>query len=415
LSLAFACSALAQVRVMPRIPTSLTPVTIYYNYIHGMPATALGAAVRRVGPIIHVYLSIEEFRITSATEQSYIAVPIGMLEGGDYEIRTHLAGKFVTMPLRVLDATTFPLGPPGAAWYSQGDGCGASMGAPHFLEFEEVVVRVAGARPVVVAGPLFNFWTDECGAAPRLTDVEVTLPDGEKVIAHNAFTFYDEFGPTRAFVFEDVFVPIYFNGRGATGDWRTELALRATDSAGPREVRVTVRVSVPSKGYRVDDRRTVIAASDIGNQPGGFYLHVGRNSVERLRPELRVWDASAPEVTPTRIPVVREQDWLAGLSRIEAIPLREGTRVTVRVYAPDGDLDKIIMQGKTREIIRPVRDAEDRPRFASFDFAVGKEGFPVTTFFGDPFGTRYWVMITLTDPVTHQVTVLTPQREESRN
>jgi hypothetical protein len=274
--------------------------------------------------------------------------------------------------------------------------------------FEEADLRFGTTRAFLERGRL-HF--DGC-PAPGLYDVEVTTPEGETLIARNGFTVYEGApGTTHPYVFEDVLVPIYLNRQGAGGDWRTELALRVTDFR-------LVPIYAPWGSFNAATSRSVIDAAVIGNRENGFFLRVARNGVERFRPEVRVWNAAVAGVVPTRLPLVRERDWLAGVSVIESLPASNGTRVTVRVYSPDEHLKwvKITTVGMQVRSVQPTRASADAPRFASFEFTVPNgAGLPKMTFAPETFGDRYWVMVTLTDNVTGQVVVLTPQPEETRN
>ncbi|HKR62649.1 MAG TPA: hypothetical protein VJZ00_02865 [Thermoanaerobaculia bacterium] len=149
-----------------------------------------------------------------------------------------------------------------------------------------------------------------------------------------------------------------------------------------------------------------------GTRPTGFYLRVGRNGVEKFRPELLVWNAAEPKMLPARVPIVREQDWLAGESRIERIPVGAGVRATVRIYSPDDDLAYLRASGG-RQIV-PSRPAPDLPRFASFDLTTDANGIPAIDFLPKPYGARYFVLITFTDPRTGQLAVVTAQPARMR-
>ena len=404
--LALAGSAFAEVRVVPPIPTNLTPVTLHFSGIEGCAFTyATGAAVERVGQVIRVRIALGGECILSVTDDWYIAVPVGALEPGNYEVLADAGRGFVKMAqFKVLDATTFPITPPGLL---VSECFGYLLRAP--MVFHDAQLRLGNAEAFVDDGGRMS--VSDC-AEPGLVDVEVTTPDGETFIARNGFTFYEgESGATHPYVYEDVLIPIYLNARGASGDWRTELAFRAT------ELGRVVPFYAPWGRFEAGSERAVIAPVEVGNRGNGFFLRVARNGVERFLPELRVWNAAVADVVPTRLPVVRERDWLAGASVIETLPAAKGTRVTVRVYSPGDDSIgvEVAMADAQRRVIQPTRGSADAPRFASFEFTVtDSTGLPKMTFTPSVFGYRYWVMVTLTDAVTHQVVVLTPEPEETR-
>jgi hypothetical protein len=413
LCIAVSVSALAEthVRFVPPIPTNLTPVTIYYDGFGGAGGCgvdALGAVVKREGRVITVLLQLKRVCIIATPPLDWsIAVPLGTLEPGNYEVRTNATNVVVDDIVRfsVLDATTFPISPPGAPLHAF---------PPYELRgpslYDGADIRIGNVE-ATVNGRLDLTYGDDL-AALGLADVEVTMANGEKVIARNAFTFYDSHEITPPLVFEDVFVPIYFNGRGSTGDWRTELALR---SIHRRESSIPFWAPWGSTHGGFTDVNNVAYPLDprvIGNRPNGFYLRVARNGVEALRCDLKVWDAEVVGTVQARVPVVRERDWLAGLSDIGDLPLGEGRRVTVRVYAPDDDLQsvKVTRRGVNDVVLRPVRHSSNAPRYASLEFtSQATDSRSFMEFMPSPFGTRYWVLVTITDSKSHELIVLTPQ------
>lgn len=404
--LALAGSAFAHVRVVPPIPTNLTPVTLYFNGGLGCPIYPTGAAVQRVGESIRLHLGFDRDCIFAVAHEWQIAVPLGALEPGHYEIFADSPSGAQVVQFDVLDATTFPITPPGI--HVNDCGGAGDLYAPDVFD-EDAELRFGNGTAVVHPRGELGFF--DC-AEPGLKDLEVTTPSGETLIARNGFTVYEGSGRTHPYVYEDVLVPIYLNGRGASGDWRTELAVHASDSYDRK-----VPIYAPWGSLEAGLSRSVIAPADIGNRGNGFFLRVARNGVERFRPELRVWNAAVSGVVPTRLPVVRERDWLAGVSVVESLPAMKGTRVTVRVYSPEDDsvCVGVVTDGAQNRYICPTRASADAPRFESYEFIVSSAlGLRRMTFSPDSFGSRYWVMVTLTDDLTGQVIVLTPQPEETR-
>jgi hypothetical protein len=392
---------------VPPIPTNLTPVTVYYEGGAGCPVTAVSATVQRDAHVIQVRLSFSAECIISPADQWHIAVPLGALEPGNYEIRAESRGKHTpnlpAISVRVLDATSFPMSPPG--YDLNGSERVGLPRAPFFWTYYEG--RLGPCETLIYQGAVEVVG---CTRTPGLVDIELESDDGDQIKARNAFAFYDSLtGAGREFVFEDVLVPIQYNGLGATGDWRSELSLRAMDSANPAD---SIVVLAPdSSPFRADAQARVFR---MPNRVEGYFVRVARNGVERLRPTLRVWNASVEGVTPTRLPLVRERDWLAGNSRVDAFPLAAGTRVTVRAYSPEDSLHVRTVRGTMFSDLRFGPRSADGPRFTAYEFVTDASGFPQMMFAGEPFGARYWVMITYTDARNGQVVVVTPQPELSR-
>lgn len=148
----------------------------------------------------------------------------------------------------------------------------------------------------------------------------------------------------------------------------------------------------------------------------GTFLYVPKGRGDDFTGTLRVQDLSRQaETWGTEIPIVRDRDFTTGATNLLDVPLHEGFRETLRVYAPtDGLLRVRVFEtadspGLLSEQIVPLR-----PPQGIHDPGYGELGLYIAGNVGrieiEPLtpGLRYWAFVSITNNETQHITTITP-------
>jgi hypothetical protein len=189
--------------------------------------------------------------------------------------------------------------------------------------------------------------------------------------------------------------------------------------------------NLPSGGLIQIEPRTAQRGTS-GGPRGAIYI-VERAYRDEVHLSLRIADVNRRPVSMgTEIPIVREEDWLARPVELLDVPTDFSVRQTLRVYDPDAS-----QQVSVRMTIHPLTENEAiaeaiiEPRDGSVwttsfpwyhdpDYAEIPDlvaafpqiaAYPRVRIRLEPMGPgmRYWAFVTITDNMTQQVSVITPQ------
>lgn len=182
-------------------------------------------------------------------------------------------------------------------------------------------------------------------------------------------------------------------------------------------------------GYPAIRSRTTVMANELAERGAIFVLE--RAFADEVHLSLRIADVSRRPISQgTEVPVVRERDWLSRPIEFLDVPTGFAVRQMLRVYETDGTDETAV-----RVLVYPIRDNEPiaeavlEPRGGARYFE-GQTGAPAYAEIADlverfpqivaherlrirlePLtpGMRYWAFVTITDNMTQEVTVVSPQ------
>ncbi len=375
-----ATAARAQLRFFPAYPDSHTAVRAAWS------AAVCGPDIPKVtvsGSSIEIHVDVVPVVACIATlpiVQTEVA--LGVLPAGTYDVRTSGEGVpplEATLVVRGVDP--FRVTPPGAP---------LTGGGEVMLVHDDNVYEYAAAPPYSVefgGVPAQSVRLGQYGLmvvppphAAGLVDVTWRSAQGRSETARSSFRYYDPSEGADPFVFERVLFPVAFEGAGAYGSqWTTD------NSAYGHEV-------VLADGSK---RNGVVLLPKV-SQADGSSLFVGRGAYRDLSFSSRIRDLSRQaESAGTAVPVVRENDFRTSMAFYD-IPHGPNYRVTLRVWTTeDGgypDAKRVSPDGLPF-VIKDVTAtlSPDQP-------------LVVTSFRGQLFA-----LLTVTNNVTQQVTVMTPR------
>lgn len=227
--------------------------------------------------------------------------------------------------------------------------------------------------------------------------------------------------PLHGATTERVLLPVaVLDVPGANGSvWRSELW------ANVREAGVVVRPLLVADldELPVDTTSLPIALRRAGQSPG-LFLHVGRERIDAIDFNLRVWDRSrAHETWGTEIPVIRESAFRNREISLMPLPVETGFRNMVRIYANDAGTVRVRIT--TLEHGHPERlmyDADHTLEPAPSVYVAPYLQIAVEDVIGDTAATRLrvditplndglriWAFASTTHNETQHFTTITPQ------
>ena len=241
--------------------------------------------------------------------------------------------------------------------------------------------------------------------------VDVAVEDANtRRTARAIFRYYDPSAPPDPAAFEPVLIPIVFNGPGAHGSlWETSVEVFNANYDMTLEPFAPGAPVVPSA-------RAVSLTEWLGQRGRGVMYWIPRQIGADARFGARIRDVSRnPDRLGTELPIAREHDYADDLV-FTSVPLRPGTRASLRLYAPDGDASSNVFvyvtdaNGKTEWLsTKWIRDGrmelalhEDVGRESGL---TGKVTIKVAGF----FGIRLWGFVTVTDDQTQEVMIVRQQ------
>ena len=226
-----------------------------------------------------------------------------------------------------------------------------------------------------------------------------------------------------------ILIPINYSGPGAFGaDWLTQVLVENLSGSDLRQPGASFRVICSADEGCVSD---TIATGSIGYldtpAPGGFILdHVNSGDSDGVFASVRIATGARSVLTGgTSIPIARDSDFRSEivLPLVPSASFDRPVRAMIRIYsldAPDGAVARVSFRSHTFEAPFPFPDVPVRlsrplgsplfPAYAAADlFAVlqGRGAFGSLRVKA-PEGSRIWVLVTLTDNVTNEVTAITP-------
>jgi hypothetical protein len=381
LALLVSASAFGQLSIVPRVVTNRSPGFAIHWSITGPWYAA---------PLLHIdgntiIIEVEEWPCfllspcVSAGEMN-----VAMLPAGDYDVvlRDTHGNTILSRTLAILDITTLPIIPAGRPISDEAMSFGAlPRNFPDMrLEFgsEKLPGAIDGGH--VVAPPSNH---------EELLDVAYDAGPRGSGIARNAFTYANDACRDER-IWERVLVPIDSNAAGAYGSrWVTDVSI-----VGPE------RVPGLGPGRDCEFGATIGAP---GTHPSGVYVRIPRTASHLVEVRVRVRETSRDGL-PIEIPVVRDDEWLTGVSEIEMPKLREGQRAMLRVYMKEDD-GAVLQVDKFS--LRLAAADRDTPRFASMDVSSMSGTIRLSPSNGawSIGASEYWAMITITDNVTQQFVV----------
>ena len=273
--------------------------------------------------------------------------------------------------------------------------------------------------------------------APGVVDVTVNVAGQPPVTMPNAFT-YSEATEAR---YEKLLLPVYFDGfvNGAFGSrWQTDLWIR---NNGQEAVEIgpwacpsdQVCASTYPLIYSFRSGRSLRNLPALGEVPDGNpsrLLYVDRERAGDVSFSLRFADVSRSALDGgVDLPVIREREMRTSVSQLFNVPLGTSFRAMLRMYEIDqpSSAFRVTFYAQSEGDDVPLHSVElnatsrqngefrSKAGYAQIDLGellklerswpetVRVEITPLTA------GSRYWALVSLTNNVTQNVTLVTPQ------
>lgn len=351
-----------QWRVVPVAPTNLTPVVIAFSGVDEFPPVS--PRVRIDGATIHV----EFGRAFNVPREWREQVQLGALPPGNYEVVVTKEGDPPQrFPLRVRDATTFPILTPIAVGEVEIDVM-TRYPTRVFLGTRLARFTHANRGGIVV--------TPNAPIAPGLYDLTFEYFDGRKETARNAVEFVerDEGQPFG----ERQLMPVWFNGPGADGtQWRSEFDI-------------------------ADERRArMIREFEDEPHPRGLFWRIPPHRLLNLRYAVRVREAKSDRPSAV-VPFIPERAFRISVW-VPAVPTGPGQRATLRVYSLE-PAEVTVLVGGQRRLVTTTRARLTEPAFASIDISNFQGEQDVFVQSVEPV----WALASTYDAVTGDLTIRMP-------
>lgn len=295
------------------------------------------------------------------------------------------------------------------------------------IEIEDVTFRVGDTQGL--PGPISIVAPD---LTPGWKDVRITNNSGTHVFP--AAVYYHQVNSEPDIhAFERILFPVLFSTGGLGGSrWVSEAVIANPTRwtiENANEVLPIVCVTYPC-GERLEPRSRV--AFDGEGYPRGVVLHVPRGEADLLAFSLRVRDVSRQaQGLGTEVPVVREHEMVrdADVTLLD-VPRDPEYRTKVRIYAY---ADPVEDDGRD-PVLRLVAPNGDRisetpfvlsrnctsakcsetPFYGEVDLAPGARGDRADVYVQLPSGWLGWAMASVTNNVTQQVTIVSPNGKGGR-
>jgi hypothetical protein len=418
---AFALTLAAEQRVAvhPPGPTSVTPIELHIPVTCFAPETT----VTRVGSVIKVELNMAHICDPPSTF-SYVTY-LDPLPPGEYtvEVRTPgVEGLYASTKFVVRDGAPRPYAvhpfairsaPAGLRmWIGPTNGGSVCDGT----DCSGVHVRVRNAEVTRLTGVNGGAFFDAPALPPGLYDVTVQRGDVVTMLPAAVYSFGDEVDLS---VFERVLFPVLADVAGANGSqWIAESVIsnpKPWDVDNFNNV-IPILCVISPCGERLRSRTETKFSN--GFYPHGVALLTPRPEAPFLAFALRARDTSREaQGFGTEIPVVREEDMLRNTDiTLLDVPRDPRYRVKVRMYAFEPFYFPNAIQGSLTigseahvfDYTRECASCPEEPAYAEFDLAPGAEGQFSTVYVTPPLEAFGWAFATVTNNVTQQVTVVTP-------
>jgi hypothetical protein len=236
----------------------------------------------------------------------------------------------------------------------------------------------------------------------------------------NGFTFAGETDAT----FDRLLLPVYVpTTPGAFGSqFVTQLTLW-NKGAAPLQV-FGVTFGCPFLCPIDESRSTTLGPRDTTQtgfvptgRPGAF-VYVAKGRTDDLTGTLRVHDISrATETWGTDVPIVRERDFVSGVTGLVDIPRSPNFRQTLRVYAKNEGFVRVrLFETQTglnflSEAVVALRAGRDTYDPAYGEMATFPAGSGVTRIEIEPIteNLRYWAFVSVTSNNFQHITTITPK------
>ncbi|HUO83732.1 MAG TPA: IPT/TIG domain-containing protein [Thermoanaerobaculia bacterium] len=261
-----------------------------------------------------------------------------------------------------------------------------------------------------------------------------------KLVARNAFTFFDPATDPDPADFEKVLLPVFFFGQGMhQSEWVTEATVY---NEGPEAVEFANPIfegDPTCPALCGCSARSEIQAGERNRicsqfaQSWGLILWAPESGADQLHYSLRVRDLSRQATSAgTEIPVIHEQELRSGTIVLLDVPAdsrfrstlrlfdvqgRDGMQVRMRIHADDEEeprVDTILTLRQSVVNIMPD-PFPTSPSYgyvgdltATFPVLAGAAMFRVDLEPLEPLE-RFWAFVSITNNDTQQITVVTPQ------
>jgi hypothetical protein len=324
---------------------------------------------------------------------SVFTVVAGPLPSGVYEVETH--GTLHPTRARILVRPTLPRVAPAAVPITGGSVTIEDLPrspAPSVVSVDGVIAKI-----------LPNGYIEVPPHAAGTVDVAITA-NGVTRIIRAGLTYFDPNAPADPQVFERLLFPIAFDGPGAFGtQWRTSNLYAYTNGVWLRDP--------PCGGFCPTDGDGRDGVRQMS--PAGVFLYAIRGGAE-IKGMSSIRDLTRnPAGIPTTVPVAHESDFKESWT-IYSVPVDpQKYRTTLRVWSLDRPLKFSVFFGASFFFQGhvDVQTSDSEPHFAQVDLTAALKGAPVTIInIGATAGTfeRSWAMVSVTNNVTQEVTIVTP-------
>jgi hypothetical protein len=407
----------------PPNPTSRTPITalIFSSGGLGCPSidprvtvegSRVTVAIRRVANICFAVGA--DFR-----SHAYI----GMLPPGEYDVVLRLDGiDFPPVKLRVAngDFTAQPREVP----TSGGTKIKFAFAEEHIFCSDEgynhdgcqtVVVKVGNVQAPFIAtsnGSSVDFYAP--GRAPGLADVSIG-GDNRDTQAPAALRYYDPAAPPTSDVYDRLLFPTLYNGGGFNGSrWTTEATVVNTST---ESVNTACRAR-PCPGA-IPAMSSLRLDKTIGQHRNGYLLWVPYSSVGLIYANETIRQEAGEKPSTAFVPAIAVSDMPRKKTLVlDGIPFDGSHRIQLRMYSiSDGWNDRVSAAFFVNGAATPYRSSGefiipqevDEPAYGEVQVkppeGIGTLRIEIRP--GTPF--PFWAFVSVTDNVTHEVSVILPR------
>ncbi len=407
--LLLAHGSLFALEVFPPAPDSHTGVRIEFTAIRCAPVpqvTVTGFTIRLTS------MSTPNVACILATIESPVVADVGILRPGVYSVESE-SNEHGTLIVRDAGAgvVVSPVGissviTPRVARTVQvfSD---TLLVPPLSVLFDGVAAKIEAGdaaipRQLLVTPPAHD---------PGTIDVTVTDANGtRKAIA--AFTYFDPAAPPDPQLFEPVLYPAAYNGPGVFGSqWRTENGV-ATGNTILRFREVEKVEACNGTCGNLNWSGLVSRQSPAGALVWMVRRRLPAGFDDQLRLSSRIIEFGHPDDVNTTLPVARENDFKQSFA-IERIPLGDGGRVTLRLYATSTTAQSATVladrAGEITAYVVPLKPVGGLA-FGSIDLLpspLHPRTSPLTVRVTS--SEKVWGLATVTDNATQRVTAFWPQ------
>lgn len=429
LALALSLSVEASFEIDPPAPNDRSYVVVQVRDIWRDGCRPLDPHVTRAGNRIEIRWRLPLGLACATAIYPWNAdVPLGVLPAGEYELVLNVDDydglrRLATFPVVVRESDPAfvvepdVVGPASTRVAIKTGGCFRNIVVTmdgESIPVESTTIDCMSPVPIIATLP-----PREPGAAT----LRVQADDyDERVVA--AVRYIDPGALPDRSLYERVLVPVLYDGGGLYGaQWETDVEMINGSFVSP----VTFLPEAAKPLVSLAPRSTT-SLGMLGNRPEGVVLFVPRDANVRFGGVFRDRSREGSD-WGTELPIVRESETTRGVLTLAGVPFDPRYRLHLRIYGIEGQWMPVQVtisrDGESQSVgyyvAGPCGDQRapcnsDAPTFKSLDLGrvfpsiAGGGSYRVEVApLGQTYSTRMWAFVTVTNNVTHRVTVITPQ------